>query len=45
MFSFLKESLQKEEKTIEALYLLGVSYLWLGQYENAIKVNINSLAL
>ena len=35
---YLKDSLENEERTTEALYLLGVSYLWLGQYANAIKV-------
>lgn len=40
IFSYLKDSLQQEDRTTEALYLLGVSYLWLGQYDNAIKVQI-----
>ncbi len=38
VFSYLKESLEQEDRTTEALYLLGVSCLWLGQYDNAIKV-------
>ncbi len=37
---YLKESLETEERTTEALYLLGVSCLWLGQYANAIKVTV-----
>ena len=35
IFSCIKESLEYKEENIEALYLLGVSYLWLAQYQSA----------
>jgi cytochrome c-type biogenesis protein CcmH/NrfG len=35
VYSTLRESLKQEGDTLETTYLLGVAYLWLGEYEKA----------
>lgn len=34
---YLQEAIQSEPDHIEAIYLMGVCYLWLGKFEEAIE--------
>jgi len=37
---YIKSSTPYQEESKKALYLVGVSHLWLGQYEDAKHVNL-----